>query len=524
MPQSLKDLIVVLVLSTVVFALIKPTALRFTEPADFARRRSAFYVLTCAGFLCPSFWVYAIIAVPTLLVVGLMDSNPSAVYLFLLYVIPPTTVSTPIFGMRSLMDFNNQVLLSFLVIIPALLRRRRSQAIPGITLVDGCFLAHGIVASALYLHVLQLDGVPYPFTTTDFMRRVVVFMIVGFAPYFLISRSSVSRRAVMDSASALLIPCIIMAVIAVFEAAKHWLLYEPIPQTWGVAAAFASYLTRAGSLRAMASAGHPLALGYMLAVALGLWLALSRYVPSRAVRVAIPCVLVLGLLAAYSRGPWACALIIYLVFALQKPRALSGIVRTLPAALAGVAILAVSPLGTKIAAVIPFLGGSVDVGNIDYRQLLWDRVWMLFKQSPILGDQFALTKMQDLRQGQGIVDFVNGYAMEMVSDGSIGLILFFGFALLVLWHIHCARRQMAPTDKPFALVGAGLTSCIVGTLFLWAFGGPNNEVFWALLALGLGYAHIVPAAQRVSRAPAVAQPPQKPATALLRRYRVRGGL
>jgi O-antigen ligase len=493
MPLNVKDLIAVLFFSTIVFIFIKPTALLFSNERDFSRRRNIYYLLTCVAFLGPNFWVYAAVAVPTLLLAARRDSNPAALYLFLLHVIPPVVAPTPILGMTSFIDFNNQLLLSFLVVIPALRRLQKAktpQNVTGLHFLDWVFLAFGIFSSAMYLHLLQPNGVPYPSTSTDFLRRVFVFLVGGFAPYFLISRMSTSRQAMLDNASALLIPCVIMSVIGIFETTKGWLLYEVIPDNWGLAASFTSYLMRGSSLRAMASAGHSLSLGYLLDIAFAVWLALSHYVPSRLTKVTITGLLVLGLFAAYSRGPWACAVLIYFAFAFQKRDAFSGITKALMGAAVAAVIVAASPLGAKIAAVIPFLGGKVDVENIDYRQRLWDRVWTLFQQNPLFGDQFALTKMQDLRQGQGIVDFVNGYAAELVAGGALGLGLFLILVLAILLKTLRAGRAMNLTDQQFGMVGASFTCCILGTLFLWALGGPSEHVLWALLGLGLGYSYL----------------------------------
>jgi O-antigen ligase len=493
MPLNVKDLIVVLVFSTIVFIFIKPTALLFTNERDFARRRIVFYILTCTAFLGSSFWTYAAVAVPTLLIAGRKDSNPSALYLFLLHIIPPVVAATPIFGMTSFIDFNNPLLLAFLVVIPAIRRRQQSntpQNVAGLQFLDWVFLVFGIMSSVLYLHLLQPNGVPYPSTSTDFLRRAFVFLVGGFAPYFLISRTSYSRQTMLDNASALLIPCVIMSVIAIFETTKGWLLYEVIPDDWGLPPLSTSYLLRGTSLRAMASAGHSLSLGFLLDIAFAVWLGLSHYVPSRITKVAVTGLLVLGLFAAYSRGPWACAVLIYFAFAFQKRNAFSGITKALIGATIAAVALAFSPLGQKVAAVIPFFGGNVDVENIQYRQRLWEKVWTLFQQNPILGDQFALTKMQDLKQGQGIVDLVNGYAVELVAGGIVGLGLFLIFVLTILLKTMRAARTMNLTDQKFGMVGASFACCILGTLFLWALGGPSEHVLWALAALGIGYSYL----------------------------------
>ncbi len=51
MPLNVKDLIVVLVISAVVFKFAKSTALLFSSEQDFSRRRNLWYLLTVAAFL-----------------------------------------------------------------------------------------------------------------------------------------------------------------------------------------------------------------------------------------------------------------------------------------------------------------------------------------------------------------------------------------------------------------------------------------------------------------------------------------
>jgi hypothetical protein len=82
MPLNLRDLIAVLVLSSIVFKLAKPVALLFSSEQDFSRRRNLWYVLTVAAFLSPNIWLYILVAAPFLLVSGRKDSNPAALYLF----------------------------------------------------------------------------------------------------------------------------------------------------------------------------------------------------------------------------------------------------------------------------------------------------------------------------------------------------------------------------------------------------------------------------------------------------------
>ena len=490
MPINLKDLIVVLVLSSVVFKFAKSTALLFSTEEDFSRRRNLWYVLTVAAFLSPNFWVYALVAVPFLLVGGRKDSNPAALYLFLLHVIPPVATPIPLPGGAKLIDVTNQILLSSCLILPAIGRLRRSDKDPAIRrfqAMDWCLLAYGFLTSILYIHLLAPDHKFYPSTYTDTLRRMLVFLLAVFAPYFVISRTSRDRRLILDSLAAFTLPCAVMAVIGIFEVVKGWLLYEAIPERWELAANFTSYLVRGSSLRAMASTGHPLALGYELAIACGLWLCLDAYVKSRLTRWMVGLTLVLGLIASYSRGPWACAIGIYIVFVFLKPRAVSGLLKSFLGAVLVLLVVSLTPLGKKIADVLPFLGGQVDSANIDYRNRLWAEGSAIVKDHPLFGDQYALARMQDLRQGQGIIDFVNGYLAELLATGIVGLALFLAVVLSGLRKVLASSKTIKLTDERFGMAGASLASCIIGSLFLWAFGGPDPNVLWALVGLAVAY-------------------------------------
>ena len=110
-----------------------------------------------------------------------------------------------------------------------------------------------------------------------------------------------------------------------------------------------------------------------------------------------------------------------------------------------------------------------------------------------------LFRSQDLRQGQGIVDFVNGYLAELLAGGFVGLTLFLTVVLAGLRKVMVASKTIKLTDERFGMAGASLAACIVGTLFLSAFGGPDPNVLWALVALAVAYSHIGRSEQAVQR-------------------------
>jgi hypothetical protein len=147
---TLKELFVVLVIAAVVFRLARPAVSLFLTPEDLARRRNVWFLLTVVGFLSPSFWIYTLVAVPAMVIAGRKDSNPSALYLLLLQVVPPVEIPVPMFGMGRLIDINNYLLLSFCVLAPAALRLMRSKDPmykQGFTATDFCLLTYGVFCS-----------------------------------------------------------------------------------------------------------------------------------------------------------------------------------------------------------------------------------------------------------------------------------------------------------------------------------------------------------------------------------------
>jgi O-antigen ligase len=199
------------------------------------------------------------------------------------------------------------------------------------------------------------------------------------------------------------------------------------------------------------------------------------------------------------------AVLIYLAFAALRPRALSGLLKAAGAAALLSIPLLLSSLGDRIARVLPFLGGTVDT-NILYRQRLFDRSWQIIQQSPLLGDPYALLKMQDLRQGEGIIDLVNAYVVILLGNGYIGLFIYMSFVSIALVNAWSVGRRLVQADSKFSLVGAGLVACILGTLLVMASGGSSDRMVCILAALAAAYAR-VGAARAAADVAAPAAPP-----------------
>ncbi len=470
MLNNLKALIVVLTLSIATFQFTKPIVIAFCNEPDFTRRRNLWLIITVTGFLSPSFWLFALVAVPLVIWAGRKDSNPIALYLLLLHAIPPLDVEIPMIGINTLFAINMYRLLALCILFPMALRLRRQEKerlTNGSSLIwiDGLLVAFGLMQILIFVRPDTPDASTLHDSATNIIRRTALFILDTYLPYYVVSRFCRTKSVLTEVMATACIAIVVMAPIAVFESARHWLLYGGLGQTWGGEMSV-TYNMRAGVVRSSVSSGHPLSLGYLFAIGLGFWLYLRPRVKPAVIRICVPVLLVIGLITAYSRGPWLGAVIIYLAF---TGLALGGKVRLVKAVLLGIVsfgLLLLSPLGNRFTAVIPFLGGTVDQFNVIYRQRLAERARDMILHGPLFGDPYAYLKMEDLRQGVGVIDFVNTYAAIGVFYGIVGLSLFIGFILLALLKVYLTARRIAPTDTDVASLGLSLTACIIGTLMM----------------------------------------------------------
>jgi hypothetical protein len=502
----LKQLIVVLGLSALVFAIGKSTALNFMDEADFKRRRNIWMLLSAAAFLSPNFWLFALVAAPALYWGGKRDSHPLAFYVLLMNVIPDISVEIPTdgLGIKKLFSLSIFRLLSLCVLLPAAWQLRKSKdpdRIKGLQGMDWLLLAYGVLQAVLFVSPDMHSNAVMHTSFTNELREAFLFVIDCYLLYYVASRSSSTQRAILDTLAAFCLACLVMASAAVFESWKHWLLYTDLYGRWapGIDHITSEYLVRGGLVRAEASSGNALALGYLLAIAFGFWLFLQSHVKSLAAKIAVPVLLWLGLLASSARGPWLGAVLIYFAYAAFRPRGVSRLLTSALIFLVIAGMLLVSPAGTRIRNLLPFLGGKVDQSSITYREQLLDRSWELIQEHPLFGDQDAMSQMQGLRQGQGIIDVVDTYVGVTLFYGFVGLSIFLAFILNALFKAYAGARITPPPDPEWPLLGACLAACIVGTLLMLADCGfflGYVTSFFLLAGLATAYSRLTRAAHR----------------------------
>jgi O-antigen ligase len=166
----------------------------------------------------------------------------------------------------------------------------------------------------------------------------------------------------------------------------------------------------------------------------------------------------LGILAPQSRGGMIGAVVVLLCYAFYR-YGTAGLAKTV-AFLTPLAAAYLLRASSKTAAV------TDAQDTADYRQQLFTRGMQEFWKSPIVGETMdrVTARMEDMRQGEGIIDFVNSYLYFGLALGAIGVVLFcivlyYPAARLYLQRARLNRHIPTGTFAGFAfgsLIAAGV--------------------------------------------------------------------
>ena len=503
MREHLVALVYILVIAATCFAVMsRPLTARLMAPADFARRRNLWIAVTVATFLAHNFWL-AMLA--SAIIVGFgsrREQNPVALYCVLLFAVPEFDMQISGFGVVNyLFEINHPRLLALVLLLPAALKlaAQPRAANPRLHLPDTLFAAYFLY---VFVATATADSV------TGLMRFSVYLLLDHALLYYVITRSVVDRRRLLDTLAAFVMGVAVVGVIAGFENVRSWLVYESLRIPLGVPLQdIGTYLLRetedGGYLRAYATMGHAIALGFTSMVAVAFLLALTRsFSPpaksqtTKLLGIAVMLMPVVGLLAAVSRGPWlGCAIVMVLglSFGPGAKQRLLWMLAALPVVIAALLIL---PQGQKFIDLLPFVG-TVDPGSVSYRTQLLDRAMIVFWQNPIFGSLQYLSNpaLEEMRQGQGIIDIVNAYVGVALAFGSIGLMLFVAPSAYALWASWTTSRRLANQDPDAEAAGRALAAAMLGVLLV--IGAASHYfhipiVHWLVVSLCVAFAASAP--------------------------------
>ncbi len=517
MPAHITAYVYVMAMALTMFALLKrPMTASLMTPEDFTRRRNAWIGVTSAAFLAHNFWVFVFAVAVVVIMAAQRERNRPALFFLLLLTVPNFEADVPGFGVVNfLFRMSPARLLCLLLLVPLAFRLIQSRH-PS----DGVQKLN--VASVLgfgFLGVVVLAMTNNPINTlANNVRNLLDLMLLMVVPVYVMTHAVRDLRQLREVLACIVLGFALLGLFALFETLRYWLVFETARTPLGLPPPrLTLYVIRetegGGALRAMTTAGHPIVLGYLMGVGVCLWVALRNALQPRLFGLAALGALAIGLLVALSRGPWMGAAAGLLVLTLAGPNAGKRLVVTAAVLVIGFMGLMATPYGDKVLGYIPFVG-TVERGTVDYRVKLIEVSLMIFWDNPVFGNYDAILdpRLEEMRQGQGIIDMVNTYLGVGLQYGMVGVVLFVAPFVVTCIAAIVRAREVENEHPVLGITGRALAGVMVATLVTIATTSSVEYmpiVYWPLLGCGCAYLGIASrwreAQRRASRRPAFAR-------------------
>ncbi|MET3825517.1 hypothetical protein ABIC16_001210 [Sphingomonas sp. PvP055] len=271
-----------------------------------------------------------------------------------------------------------------------------------------------LAAFVLLLIIIAIRGT----SATNWLRQILAVVMSYGIPVLVIDqcmRSAANRRTFLLTLAGI---GSMLAAILTYESRVHWPLYTSLYNKFQVLLPGLVVKFRDGSMRAYGPLDEATSAGFALVITFAAALACHRDFRNGPARYVVPALIGLGILAPQSRGGMIGAAVVLVCYAFYHYGS---------AGLAKAAALLAPLAAVYFARSNSNGGGTADAQNtVDYRQQLFHRGMEEFWKNPIIGDSMddVMARMEDMRQGEGIIDFVNSYLYFGLALGVIGVVLF----------------------------------------------------------------------------------------------------
>ena len=351
-----------------------------------------------------------------------------------------------------------------------------------------------LAAFLVLLTVIAIRGT----SATNWIRQTLALVTAFGVPVLVIGhclRSPANRRAFLVTLAGV---GSMLAVVLSYEARVHWPLYTSLYTKYQIVTLGFTVKFREGTMRAYGPLDEATGAGFALVIAFAAALACHREFRSGAMRYAVPALIGLGILAPQSRGGMIGAVAVLLCYAFYR-YGVAGLAKTV-AFLTPLAAIYFLRASGKSAAV------TDAQDTADYRQQLFNRGMEEFWKSPVIGDRMdrVTAHMEDMRQGEGIIDFVNSYLYFGLALGVIGVVLF----CIVLYYpaarLYLQRARLNRHTPTGTFAGFAFGSLIAAGVMLAFTSIPQRPIIVTLVIAGASLGLRPP--RRNSQQPASGRP------------------
>lgn len=491
MPEHIQALIVISIATFTTFGLLRKFALPYVTSVDFYVWRNAILIITAFLFLSSNFWLFLSLIFLYIIYLKKKIKAPALLFCILLFAAP--IHMSKVIGVINF-EMNYVRLIALIILLPAYLKINLNPK----TLKFGKNKADIFFIAYLFIFfICDIRGT----TVTDGLRHLLYLVIDTFLPYYILSRTVKTIEEINAVLLALFAAILVCGNIGIFEHINQWLVYEMLNSIFNTLGS-SGYLGRGNDLRAVSSTGFPIVLGYMMTIAFGLFIYLkeTEVKLSKITQILVLGMVVGGLYAPVSRGPWVGAAVLYIAFILYNKNAIRNLLKVKLLAACVLIALAGTQLGDKLFNLLPFIG-ETEKHNVEYREKLFEVTMIIIERYPLLGSYNFLNEPEMTKLYQGNVsnaelkvDVVNSYIGIALAQGLVGLILFLGIFGAVLVSLIKSIRRAKKLPANYRLLGTTLLAIILSIMVMITTVSSIviiPVVNFAILGLAVAYTNII---------------------------------
>ena len=461
MPEHIRALIVVLVLSGAIWFFAKPVVIQLIASEDFHRWRNLWFFTILAWFLAHNFWIYVALMVVALSIARQKEKYIFGLFLLLVLAAPPSQMAIPGFGIIDhLFVLTHYRLLALVLLLPAALTLARKSGVQrlGAAPIDWAVLG--------YLAWLCLMDFRETSITNGF--RIMLLNVVDYLlPYYVASRAIKTSADFRGTFSGLVLGGVFVSVFAIFEVVQSWRLYTASAFELGLFRYPVTYKMRGDFLRPASTVIDSIMVGWVIVVAMAALLHLRKQTHQGWRQLTVWIIVVAGVTASMSRAPWLAAIILSFTYILQSEKAITSLLKFGAIIFISLLMLSWFPSGQAFLDLLPFIGKD-EQGSVDYRENLISAAIPAIERNFFTGDPRIpdIPELQGMRQGEGIIDLVNSYLAVMLYSGAIGLFFYLAMFFSALRGLQRAKRTIAKEAVEFKVLARTLVAMLVANMFM----------------------------------------------------------
>jgi hypothetical protein len=382
-------------------------------------------LIILAGFYVPSGQIFLLVSVVVTL--ATVQGRVDAVCRYILAImLLPNVLWRASIGSAYICDLDVQNVLGLTLLVVCMVSRSRVPARRAFTLEDWFIVA--------LIAIFWIAKTRFP-ALSLFARDGVQTSLSLLLPYILFRRNIRSMDEYRLLLGSFVAASAILAVFAIYEARFGWALFGTMEhRLFPGEMVSKSMLQRGGAMRASTTMSGPLMLAFLFLVSVVATFAVRPLVRTQALWTGLLGLLFLGLLTTQSRGNLACLGVGFVVYCLARRKYGLAALAMMGAAAGAMVIIVGARVSSTLANFVNPSQPTAD-GHYDYRGLLLQRGLEEGMKYPLTGTSlnFVYDRLEDITQGQHIVDLVNTYLTIFLMSGLIGFVPFVGIILAIIY-------------------------------------------------------------------------------------------